>query len=363
VELGSESDSWLIEPKRGENKLGTSIKRKFKEVKDASKSLGGRARSLSTSNPPLDNNQTTLGTAPVAVEPADEPSSIADVSVPQLLQQGTPMTKVSNKKRKKVVFRLDPDQGQIVWESKSRRISTSYPLIQSLTFQYEQIGFFLVPIETIKELRSGADARYYREQFHLAQEYEDRWLTIVYLLDGNYKTLHLIAATNDVFHMWDSTLRKLHAIRQELMSGLGNIEMRQAIWEKHYWKGADEECDHKLDFDEVEKLCKRLNINSSPEDLFRMFKVSKSVSLDQHIRPLKCYFFPLCSFFHFLLTTAFSMLTAEIGITWTLRILGGLSNCSGDVLRLICCIKSFFMPTVGISILSPLKSSCVIRRE
>jgi phosphatidylinositol phospholipase C, delta len=134
----------------------------------------------------------------------------------------------------------------------------------------------IVPIENIKEIRSGADARYYREQFQLAAEYEDRWLTIIYILDGQYKTLHLIAATHDVFQMWDGILRKLYGIRQELMSGLGNIEMREAVWEKQYWKGADgdgEEKDQKLEFEEVEKLCKRLNIRSSKEELLRLFKV------------------------------------------------------------------------------------------
>jgi len=132
---------------------------------------------------------------------------------------------------------------------------------------------FLVPIENIKELRSTSDARYYREQFQLAQEYEDRWLTIVYIIEGNYKTLHLIASTKDIFHMWDSALRKLYSIRQELMSGLGNVEMRQAVWEKQYWKGADDGKDEKLDFEETERLCKRLNVNSSTDALLRLFKV------------------------------------------------------------------------------------------
>lgn len=57
------------------------------------------------------------------------------------------------------------------------------------------------------------------------------------------------------------------------MSGLGNVEMRQAVWEKQYWKGADEG-DQKLDFEEMERLCKRLNINSSTDTLLRLFKVS-----------------------------------------------------------------------------------------
>jgi phosphatidylinositol phospholipase C, delta len=76
--------------------------------------------------------------------------------------------------------------------------------------------------------------------------------------------------------MWDGISRKLYGIRQGLMSGLGNIEMREAVWEKQYFKGADgdgEEKDQKLEVEEVEKLCKRLNIKSSKEELLRLFKV------------------------------------------------------------------------------------------
>jgi len=50
-------------------------------------------------------------------------SSMADVVVPQLLQKGVPMTKVSASRQKTHVFRLDPDQGQILWESKKQKIS------------------------------------------------------------------------------------------------------------------------------------------------------------------------------------------------------------------------------------------------
>ena len=53
------------------------------------------------------------------------------------------------------------------------------------------------------------------------------------------------------------------------MRGLGNGEMRQAIWEKQYWKAADEEPDHKLSFSEIESLCRKLNINSNRDDLLR----------------------------------------------------------------------------------------------
>lgn len=145
--------------------------------------------------------------------------------------------------------------------------------MQKLSSKYYHLILFPVPIEAIKEMRFGVDARYDREQFQLSQEYEDRWITIIYILDGNYKTLHLIASTKDAFSLWQTTLLKMYAIRQELMTGLGNFEMRQTLWEKQYWKGSDLKTDQRLDFGEVEKLCRRLNINSSSDDLLRLFKV------------------------------------------------------------------------------------------
>ncbi|KAI6041537.1 PLC-like phosphodiesterase [Pisolithus marmoratus] len=184
---------------------------------------------------------------------------MADVPVPPLLQHGGPMTKVSPGSQKSYIFRLDADQGQIIWESKKLRI---------------------IPIENIKELRSGPDARYYRQQFQLALECEDRWITIIYILDGQYKTLHLIASTKDNFQLWDITLRKLYAIRQELMTGLRNEEMRHALWVRQCWKSSDHQNDQKLSFEEVERLCKRLNINTSQDDLMRLFEQANSQRSD-----------------------------------------------------------------------------------
>ncbi|EIN14625.1 PLC-like phosphodiesterase [Punctularia strigosozonata HHB-11173 SS5] len=179
------------------------------------------------------------------------PYAMSDILIPDMLRQGTPMVKVSAKKQKRVILKLDPEQGQLSYETSKLRY---------------------IPIESIKEIRTGADACYYREQFQLSIQYEDRWLTIVYILDGKYKTLHVVSATRDVLHLWNVTLEKLHGIRKELMSGLGNDEVREAVWERQYWKSADLQADQKLEFDEVEKLCRRLNINSGRDDLRRLFK-------------------------------------------------------------------------------------------
>lgn len=130
-----------------------------------------------------------------------------------------------------------------------------------------------VPIEAIKELRIGVNAQYYREQFKLPEELEQRWITVIYIVDGTYKTLHFVAESKDVFQMWSIALQKLYAIRQGLMNGLGNVDLRQTVWERQYWKGADEEGDQVLDFDDVERLCKRLNVNLPTAELRNLFKV------------------------------------------------------------------------------------------
>ncbi|RDB15543.1 1-phosphatidylinositol 4,5-bisphosphate phosphodiesterase 1 [Hypsizygus marmoreus] len=177
-----------------------------------------------------------------------EPHS--DFSVPEALLKGTMLLKVSEKKQKQVIFHLDPDEGRILYKSSKTGV---------------------VSIETIKEIRSGTEARYYRAQFGFPEDAESRWITVIYILEGTYKTLHMVAPTRDIFNMWDTALRKLFAIRQGLLQGLGNVEMRRAVWERQYWKGADDGGDQKLGFGEVEQLCRRLNANLGREDLRKLF--------------------------------------------------------------------------------------------
>ncbi|KAJ6625016.1 PLC-like phosphodiesterase [Mycena sp. CBHHK59/15] len=181
--------------------------------------------------------------------------AIEDITVPLLLQQGTQLTKISEKSQKKVIFRIDPDEGQILYESRKNGV---------------------VPIETIKEIRTGPDARYYHAQFKFSGDTKDRWITIVYVLDSTYKTLHILAPTRDVFLLWESTVRKLYAIRLGLMRGFDKMEMRQTIWERQYWKGADKGGDQTLSFDEVKALCVRLNVSFPKGELERLFTEADS---------------------------------------------------------------------------------------
>jgi len=87
----------------------------------------------------------------------------------------------------------------------------------------------------------------------------------------------MIADTREVLKQWQASLRKLYAIRQGLMAGLGQFDLRQTIWERQYWKGADKEGDQKLVFTEVLGLCKRLNVNLSSAELQKLFHVSSAL--------------------------------------------------------------------------------------
>ncbi|KAJ7460554.1 1-phosphatidylinositol-4,5-bisphosphate phosphodiesterase 1 [Mycena latifolia] len=173
------------------------------------------------------------------------------LTVPLLLQKGTQLTKISQKSQKKVVFRVDPDEGQILYPSGKHG---------------------LVPIESIKEIRTGPDAQYYCAQLGFSGDSIDRWITIVYVLNSTYKTLHILAPTQDVFHLWESTIRKLYAIRLGLMQSLENTDLRQTVWERQYWKSADKGGDQALSLDEIQSMCLRLSVNFSKGELERLFK-------------------------------------------------------------------------------------------
>ncbi|KAK7034522.1 hypothetical protein VNI00_012369 [Paramarasmius palmivorus] len=205
--------------------------------------------------------------------------SSTDVVVPQVLQQGTPLTKISANKGKhsRVVLRIDPDQGHIVWESKVHKF---------------------IPIESIKEIRTGATASIHLAQLSVSQSYLPLWLTIIYILPSSlpltsrplsllqsknssgttYKTLHLIAPTEGVHKLWETTLRAMLAVRLSLMTEVGGLNrdkemegVRRDMWERNYFMEADVVRDERLVFGEIGRLCWRLNVRMGEGELSRLF--------------------------------------------------------------------------------------------
>ena len=115
--------------KVGRGRITDSIRRKYKEVRDHR--YMRRVRSSSSAVTPVEPPQppkrsasadvALIGTPQHSDPPAPAPPS--DVVVPQMLKDGTPMDKVTNKKRKRVIFRVDADIGHIVWEGRIHRFS------------------------------------------------------------------------------------------------------------------------------------------------------------------------------------------------------------------------------------------------
>lgn len=191
------------------------------------------------------------------------------------LKRGTVMLKVSAKKAQRRLVRIKPEAGQLLWESKHAGICKHPPNSMSLRVVEMLIhGAHAVNIENIRELRFGADARGFREQFKVAPDCEARWISIIYTSSGRYKILHLVALTSEDFKLWRDTLQTLYDQRKELMGGLDQMRKRQSVWLKQHWSNADINEDQKLDIDDVETLCRNLNISASQKAIRTNFEVS-----------------------------------------------------------------------------------------
>lgn len=114
------------------NALGT-FKRRLSLQRSKHKRTG--TDTFDSVPPPLDQYRASSEQS-LAISPADEaPLPLSpieekqlstfpdDVKVPILLQVGIPMLKVSEKNVKTRTFKIDPDQGLILWDSKKSGIS------------------------------------------------------------------------------------------------------------------------------------------------------------------------------------------------------------------------------------------------
>lgn len=193
---------------------------------------------------------------------AVQQSIMEGVFVPEVLQNGISLTRVTRKKRISRIFTLDVKNARVSWD----------PTKQSSRFY----------VDDIKEIRMGQDARNYREEFQVPMGMEDRWATIIYAepeLDGKLKTLHIIAPSVDIFKMWTTTLEKMLRFRTELMAGLAmqGEKFVDAHWRNYMATRStitppQSPKVERLLFEDVERLCRRLHINCSRQFLKDRFK-------------------------------------------------------------------------------------------
>lgn len=201
-----------------------------------------------------------------AKKEANAPSAAQDapdrIVIPDALEKGTTMLRVTRKKKTQRLFKLDINSAKVSWD----------PSKQSSRFY----------VDDIKEIRTGADARNYREEFQISSDCEERWVTIQYADpedNGKLKSLHLIAPTVELFHQWTLTLERIHRYRTEMMAGLAmqgekfvDAHWRNYMSSQHAANPQLQAKDERLSLEDVERLCRRLHVNCSRKYLKEKFK-------------------------------------------------------------------------------------------
>ncbi|RKF73892.1 1-phosphatidylinositol 4,5-bisphosphate phosphodiesterase 1 [Golovinomyces cichoracearum] len=198
---------------------------------------------------------------------SSSPSSVATVAgpvIPSVLLQGTKMMKVSGKKKKfkLLTFVLENEAAKVTWD-KNRPSKSFY-------------------IDDIKDIRVGADARNYRQEFGVSVEDESRFFSIVYVIPDkskgrSQKIMHLIANDDHTFDLWTTTLDAISKHRQEFMASLSSFhekaveqywrtEMNRKFQDKPHSIEGEE-----IDFVGIERLCRSLHINGSSRYLNSRF--------------------------------------------------------------------------------------------
>lgn len=229
-----------------------SLKRQqSRRSSESSSGSDAYAHHRTTSSSSIPKTSTTTETMQKKLEPnkpVDEHSET--VAIPEQLQKGEVMLKVTSRKVMQRVVRVDADAGQILWDSKKNN---------------------RVNLESIREVRSGSAARSHRTSLSIAAAHEQRWISIIYQANSIYKALHLIALSDASFERWYTTLQAVQNERKLLASCVDMSEKRQSLWLRQQFKGADSSKDARLDFFETVRLCRRLGIMSNKEDLRKRF--------------------------------------------------------------------------------------------
>lgn len=174
----------------------------------------------------------------------------AEVTVPQVLQQGMPFLRITHKKKVQRMFKIDPVTGRVSWDDKKASACFS--------------------VDTICEISLQENARNHREELKVSSNHESRWVTITYMKNKRRKPLHLVAPTKEEFTLFVDALQNLVYFRQELMRGFqsSNPKIASVHWKSY---AAKEQGEERLTFEAVQRLAQRHHVLCSREYLKSKF--------------------------------------------------------------------------------------------
>ncbi|AOA65223.1 Phospholipase C [Komagataella phaffii CBS 7435] len=119
---------------------------------------------------------------------------------PEFISPGVPLVRVTHKKKVNKSFRIDFDNGLLVWDSKA---SSS------------------IKISKIKQIRQQHQAWNYIEELQVPRSLTKFWISIIYIpakkhKHNNIKTLHLIAGSEESYSLVVETLTNMVAFNDTL---------------------------------------------------------------------------------------------------------------------------------------------------
>ncbi|KAF2654604.1 1-phosphatidylinositol-4,5-bisphosphate phosphodiesterase 1 [Lophiostoma macrostomum CBS 122681] len=176
------------------------------------------------------------------------------------LERGSVFEKVTKKNTKRITLRLDMQAARVYWD----------PARDSKSFY----------IDDLREIRSGSEARHYREECKYPESWSSRWFTIIYTDSdkGRSKAMHLIADNVATAQHWTRMLDNISRNRIDMMTTLTASSEKAAkeVWRREMAKrsgGADRsERAETMNRQSVIELCHNLHINCSKEAFYHYFR-------------------------------------------------------------------------------------------
>nr|XP_019049181.1 phosphatidylinositol phospholipase C, delta [Kwoniella bestiolae CBS 10118]OCF28111.1 phosphatidylinositol phospholipase C, delta [Kwoniella bestiolae CBS 10118] len=165
-------------------------------------------------------------------------SGDVDGMVPMALVQGVPMLKISSKKMKQVIIRIN--NGGISWSSKKDNT---------------------VSINEVRDLRLGQPP---------SDTYNSsRWITIVYVRGSQWKVLHMVALTDDIYDLWVQTLKSLVSVTLDRHVADVTPADPDLIWIRQLWPIGSKV----IDRSKAEALCTQIGLQI-PDTVAKTIDVS-----------------------------------------------------------------------------------------
>ncbi|KAF1821172.1 phosphoinositide phospholipase C, partial [Dissoconium aciculare CBS 342.82] len=178
-----------------------------------------------------------------------------------VLENGTWVTKITKRNRKRVKLWLDPNFARVCWHSTKASKS------------------FL--IDDVREYRVGAQSRNARDDVVVAPDQENLWITIVYdtherSQGRSIKTMHVIMPDDFLLKLWTDALDTVSRQRIQIMSALSSSTERHEQGMALAWRQAmtrqGQNRETGFTYEDARWVCRKLEINCTENTVQTHFK-------------------------------------------------------------------------------------------